>query len=162
MAVFGLCLAADWFSKKWALAHLSAGESRPFLPGFLQLTLTANPGAAFSLGSHNGQAMGILATALTICLLVWIGKSVFSKAPLPVVQQVGMGCLLGGAVGNLVDRYTQGKVTDFLEFVFVSFPVFNMADVLIDVGIGLIAIAMFMSPSKAAETGTKAEANANG
>ena len=55
-----------------------------------------------------------------------------------------MGCLLGGAIGNLIDRYTVGQVTDFLEFTFVSFPVFNVADALIDVGIGCLFIAMYL------------------
>jgi len=53
-----------------------------------------------------------------------------------------MAMVIGAALGNLVDRYIYGRVTDFLEFEFVSFPVFNVADVLIDIGLVLAIISM--------------------
>lgn len=142
--VSALCVTADQSSKHWALANLTHGQPQPFLPGFIRFMLTANPGAAFSLGNQNGQLMGIVATVLSIAILSWIIKRIVSTEPLPVVEQIGMGCLFGGAVGNLIDRYTRGQVTDFLEFAFVSFPVFNVADALIDVGIGCLFIAMYL------------------
>ena len=124
LCVMAICVAADQVSKKWALTNLARGQSEPFLPGVINLTLTTNPGAAFSLGSQNGQVMGLVATVLTLVILVWIVKRVISTAPLLVVEQIGMGCLLGGATGNLIDRYTQGLVTDFLDFAFMKFPIF--------------------------------------
>ncbi len=143
LLVMAICITADQTSKSWVLANLEKGLSQPFIPGFIQLTLTSNPGAAFSIGSQNGQIMGLVATVLTLLISIWIVKRVVADAPLPVVEQIGMGCLLGGAIGNLVDRYTRGLVTDFLEFTFVSFPVFNLADALIDVGIACLFIAMY-------------------
>ncbi|MDZ4835291.1 MAG: signal peptidase II [Candidatus Melainabacteria bacterium] len=141
--VLMICVGADQLSKRWALTNLTHGIPEPFIPGFIRFTLTANPGAAFSIGSQNGQIMGVVATVLSLVILAWVVKRTLSNAPLPVVEQIGMGCLLGGAVGNLIDRYTRGQVTDFLEFAFVSFPVFNVADALIDVGIGCLFIAMY-------------------
>lgn len=142
--VCALCVTADRLSKEWALTHLSRGQPEQFLPGILRFTLTTNPGAAFSIGSQNGQIMCVVATVLSIVILAWIIKRVVSTEPLPAVEQIGMGCLFGGALGNLIDRYTVGQVTDFLEFSFVSFPVFNVADALIDVGIGCLFIAMYL------------------
>jgi signal peptidase II len=143
LLVMAICVTADQTSKSWVLANLEKGLSQPFIPGFIQLTLTSNPGAAFSIGSQNGQIMGLVATVLTLLISGWIVKRVVADAPLPVVEQIGMGCLIGGAIGNLIDRYTRGLVTDFLEFTFVSFPVFNVADALIDVGIVCLFIAMY-------------------
>ncbi len=142
--VVALCVTADRLSKAWVLTHLTRGQPEPFIPGFIRFTLTTNPGAAFSIGSQNGQIMCAVATVLSLVILAWIVKRVRSSEPLPAVEQVGMGCLLGGAIGNLIDRYTVGQVTDFLEFTFVSFPVFNVADALIDVGIGCLFIAMYL------------------
>lgn len=149
--VLALCVAADRLSKAWALTNLTHGYPQSFIPGFLRFTLTSNPGAAFSLGSQNGQVMGAVATILTLVILVWIVKRTLSDAPLPAVEQLGMGCLLGGAIGNLIDRYTRGQVTDFLEFTFMPFPVFNVADALIDVGIGCMFIAIYMCKNEASK-----------
>ncbi len=152
LSVTLLCIAADQLSKQWATASLVVGNSRSFVPGILNFTLTSNPGAAFSLGSEHGQVMGIVATILTLAILAWIIKSISSSAPPRAVEQIGMGCLLGGAIGNLLDRYNQGRVTDFLEFAFISFPVFNVADSLIDVGIGLLLISIVCSSRDSQKT----------
>lgn len=137
-------LALDIWSKNWARQNLLSGVSTPFIPGVLQLTLTANSGAAFSLGSSNSTLMALLASTMTAALVAWAIKRERSDEPFPTIERVGMGCLLGGALGNLCDRFFRGKVTDFLEFSFVTFPVFNAADVLIDVGIGLLILAALL------------------
>jgi lipoprotein signal peptidase len=53
---------------------------------------------------------------------------------------IGLSCIIGGSLGNLTDRFSQGHVTDFLEFAFFSFPVFNVADTFINIGLGLVLI----------------------
>ena len=58
------------------------------------------------------------------------------------LERTGIGFIFGGALGNLLDRFMKGSVTDFLDFAFMTFPVFNVADAMIDVGIGLILISM--------------------
>ncbi len=147
------CIAADQLSKQWAVRNLTMGQPQEFIPGLLRLNLLSNPGAAFSLGSDNGQLMGLVATVFSIAICCWIVKRIASTAPLPVVEQIGMACIFGGAVGNLIDRFNHGKVTDFLEFAFMQFPVFNVADALIDVGIAFLFIAIWFFPSE--ETGPK-------
>lgn len=82
--------------------------------------------------------MTLVASLVTILLIVWICKEEGSAGSLFAI--LGAGFLLGGALGNLWDRFTIGHVTDFLEFVFISFPIFNVADILIDLGICLILI----------------------
>jgi signal peptidase II len=142
-AIFAFSL--DRLSKAWVLAHLQVVVVRPLLDGFIQLHLTQNTGAAFSLGRDNGQLMTAVATIVTLFLIgwsIWRNKLYPNKMPL---EKIGTGLLLGGALGNLFDRYSQGQVTDFLQFTFFDFPIFNIADALIDVGIGLIFIDLFRS-----------------
>lgn len=151
-AVAGLCLTADYLSKQWARDNLQLGVSQPFIPQVLNFTLTSNTGAAFSLGAGNGNVMFMLALLMTGVISAWIIKRELSGDPPINLERIGLGCILGGAIGNLVDRVVEGRVTDFLEFAFVSFPVFNVADSLIDIGIGLMLIAALTQSRKEAQT----------
>ncbi len=147
-----LCLALDAFTKDWARTSLVVGEPAPFIPGLIRFFVTHNTGAAFSLGAGNSYLMTALASVVTLALVAWMLKR--EATLVSNLERVGLGFLFGGACGNLLDRFTQGKVTDFLEFTFVNFPVFNCADVCIDIGIALILIAMMLENSahkKAAE-----------
>lgn len=132
-----LAFTLDRLSKLWALSCLGYHESVKFLPPILNFYLTGNTGAAFSLGKNNGPFVLALATGTTILLLVWAGLRACSKNT-GRLESSGAGILIGASLGNLFDRYTRGQVTDFLEFGFIHFPIFNVADVLIDVGIILI------------------------
>lgn len=139
-------LALDFASKSWVRAHLEYGQSQTFIPGFLNLLRTVNTGGAFGIGRGNGIVMTILASAIVIAIIGWAWKREHSGEGLVTVERAGVGIIVGAALGNLLDRFTQREVTDFLEFAFVQFPVFNVADALIDVGAGLIIIgALFFS-----------------
>jgi len=140
------CFISDILSKDWARQSLMPGATRKVLPGFLQFTLTSNTGAAFSLGSNNSLLMSGIASLMTLAMMAWMVRRELSGQKVPTLDRVGMGCLLGGAIGNLFDRLSRGRVTDFIEFGFVSFPVFNVADVLIDIGIGLLILSTFIKP----------------
>ena len=133
--------ALDRLSKSWALSHLQLHQSQPFIDGFLRLTLTTNTGAAFSLGANNGSFMTITAVVLTLALLCWLGSRIVRGQSVPIIELIGLCCIIGGSLGNLADRFAQGHVTDFLEFAFFSFPVFNVADTFINIGLGLVLIA---------------------
>jgi signal peptidase II len=136
-----LCFVLDMASKTWARASLSPQVSQWLLPPLLKLTLTTNCGAAFSLGEDHAQVVIIFSTAVFALLLIWSCRR-YRSITHPFLEELGMAIILGAALGNLVDRYTYGRVTDFLEFASINFPVFNLADVLIDVGVGLVLIAM--------------------
>lgn len=153
------CILADQLSKMWAIQNLVHNVSQSFIPGLIKFTLTSNTGAAFSLGYRNGAFMGAVAGALTLALAFWLYKRSKANPPPNTVETIGMGLVLGGAVGNLIDRVVQGQVTDFIEFAFMDFPIFNVADALIDVGIVLVFLGMFIlaqprgkaEPSEAAQ-----------
>src|SRR5579875_1978243 len=140
-SVAALGLALDIVSKSWALASLNAGQARPLVPGILRLNLTTNTGAAFGLGHGNGWFMTILAVTILSAVVVWLVRRERSCNPLSLCERIGAGLLVGGAAGNIWERLLLGRVTDFLEFSFIDFPVFNAADVLIDLGALLIPFA---------------------
>ena len=129
----------DQLSKAWGAANLHPGVVTPLLPGLLQLRLVFNTGAAFSLLTGNALLLGLVSAAVTAGLVLWIQTS----APLRPWQALGLGLLLGGAIGNGIDRWRLGQVVDLLEFVPVSFPVFNLADVAINLAVLCLAIDLW-------------------
>jgi signal peptidase II len=121
----------DQWSKAWALEHLSGAGVVPLLPGLVQQRLVFNTGAAFSLMEGNALLLGLVSMAVAGALVFWIQTS----GPLRRLQWFGLGLLLGGAIVNGLDRWRLGSVIDFLEFVPISFPVFNAADVAINLAV---------------------------
>lgn len=140
LAVALLTAGADFAAKSWARTTLASGVSQPFLPGILQLTLTTNTGGAFGIGRDSKEIMTLLAVAICIAIIVFLSRREKSNDPPRNIERVGFGLILGGAAGNILDRFMRGEVTDFLEFTFIRFPVFNVADALIDVGVALLLI----------------------
>lgn len=140
--------ALDAWSKWWAESTLELHQPQPLWEGVVRLFLTRNTGMAFSLGQGAGPLVILLPLAVVTVLLVLIGKRLRSGEHIPTVEQVGYGMIIGGALGNLGDRALHGMVTDFFQFQFIQFPVFNVADVMIDVGIGLLIIVSILIPAK--------------
>jgi signal peptidase II len=130
-AVASGVLVLDQGTKAWALQQLPSGLAQPFLPGLLQLRLVHNTGAAFSLltGSTPLLALVSLVVCVALALLLW------RRPPQTMPLSLALGLLLGGAAGNGLDRWRLGSVTDFLELVPISFPVFNLADVAINLAV---------------------------
>ena len=126
-----LVVVVDQLSKRWALSTLAGEGSVPFVPGLLQLQLVFNSGAAFSLLTSSTWLLGLVSLLVALALVVWIQIS----APLRPWQWLGAGLLLGGAIGNGLDRWRLGTVVDFLAFVPVRFPIFNGADVAINLAV---------------------------
>ena len=134
----GLVLLLDQLSKALAVANLSFGSSAPLLPGLVSLQLVQNTGAAFSLFTGNPQLLGLVSLLVSIGIAVWIQR----QEQLTLTRSLGVGLLLGGALGNGLDRWRLGYVVDFLAIVPVSFPVFNLADVAINLAVLCFAIEL--------------------
>ena len=133
-----VCYALDLASKTLALDRLSEGEQVPVLGELLQLTLVRNPGAAFSFATSSTlllTSLAVVATAVVLTLARRITDPLWG---------FGLGCLLGGVLGNLTDRifrepgFLRGHVIDFLQL--PSWPVFNVADICINIGAGVIIL----------------------
>ena len=124
-------VVSDQLSKLWALHQLSGRGVQPLIPGLLQQRLVFNTGAAFSMLEGNAFGLGLVSAVVALALVCWIQTS----GSLSRWQSLGLGLLLGGAIGNGLDRWRLGSVVDFLEFVPISFPVFNLADTAINLAV---------------------------
>jgi signal peptidase II len=142
---------------KWAIVQTIALEdARSIIPGFFRLTHLKNPGAAFSLFAESTSpfktAMLIafsLAALAVVVLLLWRGRNDFNASTL------ALSLILGGAIGNLWDRLTDGRVTDFLDFYVGAhhWPPFNVADSAIVVGGLLLLMRMLRKEPQARNAG---------
>lgn len=146
---FGVFLA-DQLSKAWIDAKLPFETISPYgritiIPGFFHLVHVGNTGAAWSL--FQGKSLWLAALALLTLGAIFVFRRHLELRLRPV--QISFGLLCGGIVGNLVDRLLHGHVIDFLLFVFGTwdFPVFNLADTAICIGVGLYLIHSFRSPA---------------
>lgn len=135
-------LGLDQITKALAIHKLSGIPTVPILPGIFHLTFVYNTGVAFGL--MKGTSLVVLTgTAVIIGWLVWSsfqkGQAPFEKGSAPTSRRfrICLGLLLGGAVGNWIDRFRLGGVIDFLDF--RVWPVFNVADACITVGAILMA-----------------------
>lgn len=137
VAIIGLVL--DQLTKYWVVQNFNLTETRPLLPGVFHLTYVTNTGAAFSLltGKVDWLRWLSLAVSLGLMALAWFGPV------LNTFEQMGYGWILGGALGNGIDRFVAASVVDFLDFRLIHFPVFNLADVFINIGIVCLLIATF-------------------
>ncbi len=135
-------LMLDQLTKYWVVQSFDYGESLPLVEGVFHLTYVTNTGAAFSLFSENGGWLKWLSliVSLGLALLALVGP------PMNRWEQAGFGFILGGALGNGLDRFVSGEVVDFLDFRLINFPIFNLADVFINIGIVCILITAFRQP----------------
>lgn len=139
-----LSLLLDWGSKQWILAHLRPGELFPVIPGFFNLTLGFNSGAIFGvLSTAPDGVRHIIFVIAGLGALGYFGYE-FLKAGTPAMQRFALGLILGGALGNGLDRLVHGKVVDFLDFIFFGWRywTFNIADSCIVVGAILMGLSL--------------------
>jgi signal peptidase II len=137
-----LVVVADQATKWLVELHLPWHLARPVVPGFLNLTHVRNTGVAFGLFAADGVSASWMLTALGLLALAAVGIYFGVASPRDRSLLVALALVVGGAVGNLIDRVTSGAVTDFID-VYVGahhWPSFNVADSAISIGIALMAI----------------------
>jgi len=126
-------LTLDRITKFVVLSKISVGESVPVIKGIFHITLVLNKGVAFGLFA-NKPVVPIIISFIAIAAIL----TVFYLGP-PTKWTVGLSLILAGCIGNLVDRLYLGTVVDFLDF--RIWPVFNMADSAITIGVSLLIIS---------------------
>jgi signal peptidase II len=147
IAVPLVALFLDLASKAWIKHHVLTGWTRPVIPGFFNLVLTTNPGAIFgTMGGAPPMVRHILFLVGGLAALGYFGWE-FIKDGTPPVQRLGLGFILGGAMGNGIDRLWHGSVVDFLDFILFGWHywTFNIADSFIVVGAILIGLSFLSS-----------------
>ncbi|MBE9214900.1 lipoprotein signal peptidase [Plectonema cf. radiosum LEGE 06105] len=136
-AIAGFIL--DQLTKYWVVQNFILGETQPIIKGIFHFTYVQNTGAAFSLFSGKVEWLRWLSLLVSVALIAF---ALFSPI-LTRWEQWGYGLILSGAIGNGIDRFLLGYVIDFLDFRLINFPVFNLADVFINIGIACLIIASF-------------------
>ena len=124
-----LCVTADQAVKWLVVNTMTLGQSQPLLPPLLRLTRVHNYGAAWSSFS-GARWLLIILTAVGMGVLAWLLVKVVHHP----LGQWSLACILGGGIGNLIDRVRLGYVVDMLDTMFIDFPVFNVADVFVVCG----------------------------
>ena len=146
-SVVSLCL--DLLSKYLVDAHLHYGEKKELIEGFFYLTHVRNRGAAFGLFATVPEDIRLTLFIGISVVAIGIILSFFSKlAPGDRLSALALGLILGGALGNLIDRVRYGEVVDFLHFRLwqgYSWPDFNLADSFIVVGVALLLLELLAS-----------------
>jgi signal peptidase II len=147
-----IALVLDQITKYWVVQAFELNQVVPIWDQVFHLTYITNPGAAFSLFSERGGWLRWLSLIVSIGLMIlaWLGPFMLTW------EQVGYGLILGGALGNGMDRFAMGEVVDFLKVcIFWSaegcrtwFPVFNIADVAINIGIICLLYLAFRPPKR--------------
>lgn len=145
LVVAGIVIALDQATKYAILARFSYGEVRP-VTDFFNLVLVYNPGAAFSfLADHSGWQRWffiVLALVISAWMLTLMWRHRAEK-----LQPLAFALIVGGALGNVIDRFNFGAVVDFLYFHIgpYGWPAFNLADSAITLGVALMLGAQFIT-----------------
>ena len=121
----------DQLSKFLILNKLGFEKSINIIPNLLNFTLVKNKGAAFSLFNDSTTILAIISVLASFLIVIFILKSLQSS----YWNSIGLAYLLGGTVGNGIDRVIKGYVVDFLEIVPINFPIFNFADISINIAV---------------------------
>lgn len=139
----------DLWTKSLVLARIELHEAIPVIPNFFQLVHVRNTGAAFGLGANaSSKLVPILLNAGAIAVFCVVVVYALRTAVTDRLLQTGLHLILGGAIGNLLDRFRFGYVVDFLD-VYIGrshWPAFNVADSAICIGIALLFFDMRKKP----------------
>lgn len=141
-------VAADQWSKAWALRVLEPVGTMPAICGIIDYTFLPN--------GNNGAAWGIFAGKQTLLVLVTgammlaiLAAMLFYRRRLSRPEFVALTLVLAGGIGNLIDRVGQGYVVDFIQFSFwKTFPIFNVADICVTTGVALLVLCILFANDK--------------
>ena len=151
LAVAAVVLIADVISKWVILDHVMQPPRTIEVTGFFNLVMVWNPGVSFGLFGGSGEVgrwvLSVLALAISAFLLNWL-RQLDRRLP-----ALAIGMVIGGAIGNVIDRVRFGAVADFLDFHALGYhwPAFNIADSAITVGVALLVIDQLFGRQSAAD-----------
>ena len=133
----------DQLIKHWATAALLPVGSMEVLPGIVELRYCLNDGMAFSmLAGKQGLLIGVTSVMLVAVLVMLFVRK------MPLAERIAWTLVLGGGVGNLIDRVLNGVVVDYINVLFMHFAIFNFADICVCVGVGLLMLLLLLDSTK--------------
>ena len=143
VAIFGIVI--DQITKYVVVQEfVTVGNTLPLWQDVFHFTYVINTGAAFSFFRGQVEILRWISLIVSLLLIAFV----WFTPRLTLLEQLGYGFILSGAIGNGIDRFLFGYVVDFLDFRLINFPIFNLADVFINIGVLLLLIASFTTPHK--------------
>lgn len=130
-----MMVIVDQAVKYWAVTMLASIGTIPLIPGVLSLTYVENRGAAFSILENQIWLFVALAVVI-LCGIVYALKTDKIQAP---IGKISLLVIAAGAIGNVIDRMVNHYVVDMIQLEFIRFPIFNIADIYVCVGVALFA-----------------------
>lgn len=126
----------DQLTKVLAVTYLEPRGEVPLWNGVLHLNFVRNEGAAFGMFSNHRWVFMVFSTIAIVGLSVYLFRFCKEK----MWAKVSLAIIIGGGIGNMIDRFSTGSVVDFIYFALIDFPVFNVADSFVCIGAGLLAV----------------------
>jgi signal peptidase II len=148
LVISALLIALDQWVKYLTVANIQLGETKEFLPGFLSFTNIRNTGAAWSLLEGKMWFFYIITVIVVAVVLYILVKNIHGSKWFTI----GLSLILAGAIGNFIDRLRLGYVVDMFQTEFINFPIFNVADTVLVIGVACIFIYLILE-EKAAKDG---------
>ncbi|HEX4229102.1 MAG TPA: signal peptidase II [Bryobacteraceae bacterium] len=147
LVIVGLVIALDRLTKLYIQHAVSSWNAIPVIPGLFRIVHTENPGAAFGiLAEGNSLVRAAVLIGISSLVMIFVASALWSRSSsfTGAWTRFGLALILGGAIGNLLDRVVRGAVTDFLEVYngTWSFPAFNVADSAITIGSIILLIEL--------------------
>jgi signal peptidase II len=135
----------DQGTKLFVQAHMALYESIAIIPNYLDITYTLNPGAAFSMLADAPVWVRTMFLLSMACAAIVVLTVIIVRAERVSISSVASALILGGAIGNLIDRAIRGRVIDFLRahYYDLNYPIFNVADSAISIGVALVFFTIF-------------------
>lgn len=151
MVISLLVLFLDQLTKLYIVSRFSLYESVTILENFFHITYILNPGAAFGILAGKDASFRV-PFFISLSFVAAVGIVLFYRAVEDRVVQVALSLILGGAVGNMIDRARLGEVIDFIDVHWYNnhWPAFNVADSAITIGVGLLLLDMFLKERRGA------------
>jgi len=140
LVLTAVLVGADQLLKLWASQVLAPVGSLPLIPHVIELRFILNRGAAFSM-LNGRQALLIAVTSAALAVVAWM---LFAHRGRGMLYRAALVLILGGGIGNLIDRALNGEVVDYLNLLFMNFAVFNFADICVCVGVGLLILQILL------------------
>ena len=156
-AIVAIGIVLDSLSKSYFSRTLELGQSIPgpgVLDSIFHYTLVHNTGAAWGIFGDSTLVLGVFSLIVSICILA---VALLNSGKFNIALICGMALIASGGIGNAIDRLSLGYVVDFIEFSFFVFPVFNIADTCVSVGIVLALIGFILYEKSKGDIGVSAE-----
>ena len=150
-SIFVVVLLLDLLTKEFIIKNSipNVGDSVDVMPGFVNFIYVQNRGGAWGIFSNNTVVLTIFAALMFVIMIVFYALRVRQvKEKSSIWLAVSMGLITGGCLGNLVDRIFLGYVRDFINLQFMSFPVFNFADIALTIGMIVLVVYFVFFYSK--------------